>query len=80
MRPDERIRYVFYTYVRRILVIVGHDIFTEETFKPNWLTYTMYGLHVIVFTGAVKTIYFYDLAEKLNMVAFIGLALQVNHV
>lgn len=78
MNPHEKTCRLFFNYIRNILVLVGHDIFAQEFFKPYWLTYIMYGLHVVMFTGASKTMY--DLAEKLNMIVFTGLAFQVNRI
>lgn len=58
--------------------LVGHDFFEQETFKAYWLTYVMYGLQVMMYIGTAYTIYFYDLAEKLNVIAFVGIAFQVT--
>lgn len=80
MDPLEKIRRLFFNYIRKVLVFVGHDIFGEENFKPYWLTYIMYGINVVVYIGAAKTLYFYDIAEKLTTIACIGLAWQVNHL
>lgn len=80
MQPHERIRHVFFNLIRKIFIFVGHDFFAQEHFKPYFLTYVMYGCEALMYIGTVKTICFYDIAQKLNVIAFVGIAFQVKHV
>lgn len=77
MKPHERIRRLFFNHIRKTLSIVGHDLFRSEVFKPYWLTYAMYGAKVLMYMGTAKTLYFYDIIDRLNVTAFVGLAFQV---
>lgn len=80
MKAHEKIKHLFFNLIRKTFIIVGHDFFVHEKFKPYWLTYIMYGLLALLYIGTGKTFFFYDLAHKLNITAFLGIGLQVKPI
>lgn len=78
MEPHEKIRDLFFIELRKIFVLLGHDFYRQAEFKPYFLTFCMYLSYSTFYFGVVKTIMFYSMVETLNMIAFVGVALQVN--
>lgn len=78
MEPHEKIWDLFFIELRKIVVVLGHDYYRQAEFKPYFLTFCMYLYYSTFYFGVVKTIMFYSMVETLNMIAFVGVALQVN--
>lgn len=78
MEPHQKMHYLFHTLLRKLFKIIGHDIFLDGEFKPYSITYIIYGLFVVFFAGAFKTLAFYDMVVVLNMIAYIGLVFEVT--
>lgn len=69
--------HLFHTLLRKLFILVGHDIFRDREFKRYLLTYMMNALLVLFFIGAVKTIAFYDVNTVLTTIGFVGIGLEV---
>lgn len=79
MEPHKKMHHLFHNWLRRLFVIIGHDIYRGSVFKPYGLTFASYGLFVLFFTGAYNTFIFYGGVVILNMIPFVGLAFQVMY-
>lgn len=78
MEPHQKMYHLFHVLLRKLFIYVGHDIFRPGKFMPYGLTYFMYFLLVIFFSGAIKTMAFYNMNIVLNMIAFVGIAFEVT--
>lgn len=77
MEPHQKMHHLFRNLLRRLFILIGHDIFREGVFKPYALTFVMYAWFTLFFIGAFYTMALYDLTIILNMIAFLGLACEV---
>lgn len=78
MESHQKLHYLFHTLLRRLFKIIGHDIFRDGEFKPYSVTFAIYVLLVAFIVGAIKTLAFYDMIVVLNVIAYIGLFLEVR--
>lgn len=77
MEPHAKMHHLFHDLLRALCKFIGFDIFREETFKPYAQTYIMYLLLAWFYSSIFKTFAYYDLTVILQMIAFIGVALEV---
>lgn len=80
MKRHERLRYLFYNWTRWLFTAVGHDIYHEDGFKPNWISFVMYGLFVCFFINATYTVIYYDWFTRLNVLEFFALVAEVTYL
>lgn len=78
MQPHEKIRHLFFNLLRKLFIFIGHDFYGGGEFKPYWLSYIMYGYLASFYIGAIYTVIYYDMLEKLNTIALTGIAVQVK--
>lgn len=77
MEPHERMHHLFHNLLRKLCIFIAHDIFREGEFKPYARTYFMYGLLGWFFASVFKTIAYYDMTVVLQMIPFLGVAIEV---
>lgn len=78
MEPHERIRYTFYTLLRKLLIASGHDFFQNGGFKPNLYTFFLYGLNALGFSFCIYTVIWYDVATGLHSIGYGAVNVQVK--
>lgn len=79
MEPHVKMHHLFHNLLRKLFIVIGHDIYRGSVFKPYGLTFVMYGLLLYFFTGVIKTAAFYDAEVILNMIPLVGLVLEVTY-
>lgn len=77
MEPHEKMHYLFHNLLRKLFILIAHDIFRDGEFKPYPLTYFMYGLLGWFLASTFKTVAYYDRTVVLQMIAFLGVAAEV---
>lgn len=70
MEPHTRVARCFFQWERISMELCGHG-FIAKPFKPDVITYFVYGLVTVAIFGCVYTILFYDMSAKM----FCGLLL-----
>lgn len=78
MQPHEKIRHIFYTLHRTLLIFVGHNLYQEGGFKPNWYTFLLYGLNTLGITSCIYTLLWYDVSTGLNSIGYGAINIQVK--
>lgn len=78
MLPHERIRRLFYNFLRKIAIVIGHDIFADGGLKLNALSYFLYGLNAAGLSSTIYTIYVYDTTTGLNSLGYGAINCQVK--
>lgn len=78
MEPHERIRYVFYSLQRKLLIAVGHDFLGKDGFTPNSRTYFIYGLNALALASCIYTVIWYDISTGLNSLGYGAVNIQVT--
>lgn len=77
MQPHERIRHTFYTLLRKLLIIVGHNFIDEGGFKPNLFSFFLYVLNVLGFASCIYTFFWYDIETGLKTIGYGAVNIQV---
>lgn len=77
MKPHERIRRLFYSLIRKLAIVIGHDVFAEGGLKLNALSYFLYGLNVAGISSTIYTIFAYDTTTGLNSMGYGAINCQV---
>lgn len=77
MDHHKKIHHLFYNLLRGMFSLMGHDIFRGGIFKPTLHTNFMYTYYVTFYVGVVKTLMLFDLKLTLQILAFLGMAVQV---
>lgn len=77
MEPHQKLHHLFHNLLRKLFAIIGHDIFREGEFSPYMWTYVIWATFGTFGLGVYKTLLYYDMDQILNMLAFIGIALEV---
>lgn len=80
MKQYKRFRHFFYSWTRCLFAAVGHDIYQEDGFKPNWIAFGMYGLLVAFIINATYTVIYYDWFTRLNVLEFTALFFEVLYL
>lgn len=78
MKPYERIRFVFYNLLKKLLTSIGHDFVGKDPFKPTLYTFFTYGLNALGITSCIYTMLMYDVATGLNSIAYGSINIQVE--
>lgn len=79
MEPHERIRYIFHTLQRKLLIIVGHNFYDKGGFKTNFLSFCMYALNTLGLTSCIYTLLWYDTSTGLNSIGYGAINIQVMY-
>lgn len=79
MEPHERIRYIFHTLQRKLVIIVGHDFYEKGGFKTNFLSFCMYALNTLGLTSCIYTLLWYDTSTGLNSIGYGAINVQVMY-
>lgn len=80
MEPHERIRYVFYNLLQKLLTSIGHNFLANGSFKPNAYSFFLYGLNALGFTSCVYTVISYGVSTGLSSICYGAINFQVNSV
>lgn len=76
--PHQRIRYVFYNLLQKLLFPIGHDFLTEGGYKPTSNTYFMYCVNALSFASCIYTCIWYDISTGLNSLSYGAVNIQVK--
>lgn len=79
MEPHERIRFTFHTLERTLLIVVGHNFFEDGGFKPNLISFFLYGLNMLGITSCIYTFLWYDISTGLNSIGYGAINIQVKY-
>lgn len=80
MNLYERLRRIFYVWLRRMCRICCHDIFHEDGLKLGLTSFAMYGLIFLVIVSGTYTITISEGIEKLSVFPYFGLAINVSAI
>lgn len=75
--PFERIQTIFYKWQRTLVVMVGHDIYTEN-FEFKTLFYIVYSMILAFLISAVNTMITREIFMKLEAFAYLCVFLEVS--
>lgn len=78
MEPHEKLHHLFHNLLRKLFAIIGHDIFREGEFAPYTFTYIIWAVFATFGLGIYQTLLYYDRDQVLGVLAFVGIALEVN--
>lgn len=78
MQRFERMRILFYEWSRALFVAVGHDIYCEGGFKPNYMTFYVYFLIGLFIISTIYTFIFYDWFTRLSGIVNLAVLLEVS--
>lgn len=70
-------RFIFYTVMRNLFIVGGHDIFRDGGLKRNWYSYLMYVITAVPILSSIYTIVTHDAATGLNSCSYMAIGLQV---
>lgn len=77
MQRFEKMRSFFYEWSRALFISVGHDIYCDGGFRPNFLTFYVYLIILVTITSTIYTFIFYDRFTRLNGIGVLAIALEV---
>ena len=77
MEPHDRIERCIFQWEKWLLKLCGHN-FIGEPYKPNLITFFVYGLLTSAVVNAIYTIVYYDISAKLFCLTLLLMMIQVN--
>lgn len=79
MNLHQRLRRIFYDWIRQLYAYSGHDIFRSKGgFEPYLFTYVTYGLIFLMIVSTTYTVIISEWSVKLSVLPYLGLCIDVN--